>query len=93
MIADDAHTSSAAAATTAATSTPAQSTEAAPPKPPRPQTEAQKNEITLKEAFPGVDASVIRAVLRASGGRVEPAFNALLGVFYLNVLRIPYLTV
>ena len=73
MIADDAHTSSAAA-----TSVPAQSTETAPPKPPRPMTEAQKNELTLKEAFPSVDDSVIRAVLRASGGRVEPAFNALL---------------
>jgi hypothetical protein len=42
-------------------------------------TEAQKNEATLKEAFPSVDSGVIRAVLRASGGRVEPAFNALLG--------------
>ncbi|KAL6855384.1 ubiquitin-binding protein cue5 [Amphichorda felina] len=52
--------------------------EAAPAKPPRPLTEAQKNEMTLKEAFPGVDASVIKAVLSASGGRVEPAFNALL---------------
>jgi hypothetical protein len=41
------------------------STEAAPPKPPRPLTESQKNEI--------------KAVLRASSGKVEPAFNALLG--------------
>jgi len=52
--------------------------EAPPAKPPRPLTEAQKNEATLKEAFPSVDSGVIRAVLRASGGRVEPAFNALL---------------
>lgn len=61
--------------------TPAQdsSTEAAPPKPPRPVTEAQKNEMILKEAFPTVEDSVIKAVLRASGGKVEPAFNALLG--------------
>ncbi|KAH6608135.1 hypothetical protein Trco_004448, partial [Trichoderma cornu-damae] len=49
-----------------------------PPKPPRPMTEAQKNQIILKEAFPTVDDGVIRAVLSASGGHVEPAFNALL---------------
>lgn len=42
-------------------------------------TEAQKNQITLKEAFPTVDDNVIKAILRASGGQVEPAFNALLG--------------
>ncbi|KAH7320902.1 hypothetical protein B0I35DRAFT_407929 [Stachybotrys elegans] len=53
-------------------------TEAAPPKPPRPLTETQKNELILKEAFPGVEELVIKAVLSASGGRVEPAFNALL---------------
>ncbi|KAM3506828.1 hypothetical protein MY10362_002156 [Beauveria mimosiformis] len=52
--------------------------EVAPAKPPRPVSEAQKNEIILKEAFPSVDPGVIRAVLRASGGKVEPAFNALL---------------
>ncbi len=53
----------------------------APPKPPRPMTETQKNTITLKEAFPTVDDAVIRAVLSASGGQVEPAFNALLGMY------------
>lgn len=53
--------------------------EAPPPKPPRPMTEAQKNEMMLKEAFPSVDLGVIKAVLRASGGKVEPAFHALLG--------------
>ncbi|KAL9601319.1 MAG: hypothetical protein Q9219_002614 [cf. Caloplaca sp. 3 TL-2023] len=47
----------------------------APPKPPRPM---QQAENTLKEAFPSIDPSVIKAVLRASGGNVEPAFNALL---------------
>lgn len=56
----------------------ASTTDAPPPKPPRPLTEAQKNELILKEAFPSVDNNVIKAVLRASGGRVEPAFNALL---------------
>lgn len=59
-----------------------------PAKPPRPQTEAQKNETILKEAFPGVELGVIKAVLRASGGRVEPAFNALLGKEDINILRI-----
>lgn len=54
-------------------------TETGPQKPPRPQTEAQKNLQILKEAFPTVDQGVIKAVLSASGGRVEPAFNALLG--------------
>lgn len=56
-----------------------QPSEATPPKPPRPATATQNNEGMLKEAFPGVDNAVIKAVLRASGGRVEPAFNALLG--------------
>jgi hypothetical protein len=55
--------------------------EAAPPKPPRPISAQQQAENTLKEAFPTIDAAVVRAVLRASGGNVEPAFNALLGAF------------
>jgi hypothetical protein len=59
-------------------------TETAPAKPPRPLTEAQKNEMILKEAFPSVDQGVIKAVLRASGGNVEPAFNALLGMSYFK---------
>ena len=50
----------------------------APPKPPRPLTEQQKNEQTLKEAFPTVDAAVIKAVLTASRGQIEAAFHALL---------------
>lgn len=53
----------------------------APPKPPRPLSPQQIAENTLKEAFPSIDAAVVKAVLRASGGRVEPAFNALLGMF------------
>lgn len=52
----------------------------APPKPPRPLSPQQQAENTLKEAFPSIDAAVIKAVLTASGGRVEPAFNALLGM-------------
>ena len=54
--------------------------DAAPPKPPRPLAPEQQAENTLKEAFPSIDVAVIKAVLRASGGRVEPAFNALLGM-------------
>ncbi|KAL8739025.1 MAG: hypothetical protein Q9181_000307 [Wetmoreana brouardii] len=52
----------------------------APPKPPRPTNPLQQAENTLKEAFPSIDPTVIKAVLRASGGNVEPAFNALLGL-------------
>lgn len=54
--------------------------EAPPPKPPRPMNPEQQAESTLKEAFPTVDAAVVKAILRASGGRIEPAFNALLGM-------------
>lgn len=55
--------------------------DAAPPKPPRPAkpNPVKQAENTLKEAFPSIDIVVIKAVLRASGGNVEPAFNALLG--------------
>lgn len=57
--------------------------EGAPPKPPRPLSPQQQAENTLKEAFPSIEASVIKAVLVASGGNVEPAFNALLGKFII----------
>lgn len=50
-----------------------------PPKPPRPGNPTRQAESTLKEAFPNIDVAVIKAVLQASGGSVEPAFNALLG--------------
>lgn len=52
----------------------------APTKPPRPLSPQQQAENTLREAFPSIDAAVVKAVLSASGGRVEPAFNALLGM-------------
>jgi len=83
-------TTAAAATNTSQTQAPAQApapaqaqvqtptNETAPPQPPRPVSETQQNETILKEAFPSVEMSVIKAVLRASGGRVEPAFNALL---------------
>ncbi|KAL3459922.1 hypothetical protein BJX64DRAFT_263949 [Aspergillus heterothallicus] len=55
-------------------------TEAAPPKPPRPLSPQQQAENTLKEAFPSVETSVVKAVLMASSYDVERAFHALLGM-------------
>ena len=55
-------------------------TEIPPPKPPRPMSPQQQAENTLIEAFPGIDAKVVKAVLVASGWKVEPAFNALLSM-------------
>ncbi|KAI5206550.1 hypothetical protein E4T38_03750 [Aureobasidium subglaciale] len=52
--------------------------EDAPSKPTRPLSPQSQNEKTLKEAFPTIDPKVIKAVLIASNGNVEPAFNALL---------------
>jgi len=57
-----------------------QDEEAPPAKPPRPLSPQVQAENTLIEAFPGVDAKVVKAVLVASGGKVEPAFNALLSM-------------
>jgi len=59
-------------------------TEAAPPKPPRPLSPRQQAENTLKEAFPTLDASVVKAVLVASNWNVERAFHALLGMYRLD---------
>jgi hypothetical protein len=59
--------------------TPAPANEMPPTQPPRPITTQQNNEQILKEAFPNIDAAVIKAVLIASGGKMDPAFNALLG--------------
>ncbi|KAL6715038.1 ubiquitin-binding protein cue5 [Lecanora helva] len=66
--------------TTSTTPQPGSGEDEAPPKPPRPLSPQQQAENTLKEAFPSIDATVVKAVLRASGGKVEPAFNALLGM-------------
>ncbi|KAH8724856.1 hypothetical protein GQ44DRAFT_727363 [Phaeosphaeriaceae sp. PMI808] len=55
-----------------------EATEIPPPKPPRPMSPEQQAQNTLIEAFPDIDNNVIKAVLVASGGKVEPAFNALL---------------
>jgi hypothetical protein len=57
------------------------SDEPAPPaKPPRPLSPRAQAEKTLIEAFPTIDVPVVKAVLSASGGNVEPAFDALLGM-------------
>ncbi|OCK78043.1 hypothetical protein K432DRAFT_418238 [Lepidopterella palustris CBS 459.81] len=57
-----------------------QDEEAPPPKPPRPMSPQAQAENTLMEAFPGIDSKIVKAVLVASGGKVEPAFNALLSM-------------
>jgi hypothetical protein len=54
--------------------------DAASTKPARPISQREQNENTLREAFPTIDAAVVKAVLTASRGEVEPAFNALLGM-------------
>lgn len=58
---------------------PAYTHEMPPTQPPRPILAQQNNEHILKEAFPGIDATIIKAVLIASSGQIDPAFNALLG--------------
>lgn len=60
-------------------------TEIPPPKPPRPMSPEQQAQNTLIEAFPDIDTNVVKAVLVASGGKVEPAFNALLSTQLLKV--------
>lgn len=70
--------SNAATPNTANTPGTGSSDEVPPPKPPRPVSEAQKNQQILKEAFPSIEDAVIKAVLSASGGQIEAAFNALL---------------
>lgn len=52
--------------------------EPAPPQPPRPVDPITKVTNELKEAFPNVEDKYITAVLIASQGHVDPAFNALL---------------
>ena len=56
-------------------------TDIPPQKPPRPVDPNVQAQNTLIEAFPDVDSNVIKAVLVASGGKVEPAFNALLSAW------------
>ncbi|KAI9753467.1 MAG: hypothetical protein M4579_005151 [Chaenotheca gracillima] len=68
------------AKTASGTPKPGSGEDAAPPRPPRPLSPLQQAESTLKEAFPSIDGNVVKAVLTASGGKVEPAFNALLSM-------------
>jgi hypothetical protein len=63
--------------------------EVPPAKPPRPVDPRVQAEATLREAFPGVEPGVVKAVLAASGGQVEPAFNALLGMTDPDAAREP----
>lgn len=51
-----------------------------PPQPPRPLSPFQQSQLTLTEAFPSVESKVVRAVLIASGGELDPAFNGLLSL-------------
>ncbi|KAL2802790.1 hypothetical protein BJX63DRAFT_440610 [Aspergillus granulosus] len=67
-------------ATPTSSAPPPSATEAPPPKPPRPLSPQQQAENTLKEAFPSVELSVVKAVLMASSYDVERAFHALLGM-------------
>ncbi|OSS44181.1 hypothetical protein B5807_11229 [Epicoccum nigrum] len=57
-----------------------QAEEIPPQKPPRPADPNVQAQNTLIEAFPDIDTNVVKAVLLASGGKVEPAFNALLSM-------------
>ena len=57
-----------------------------PAQPSRPKSPFSQAEVTLIEAFPGLDAKVVKAVLVASGGKLEPAFNALLSQYNVNIL-------
>ncbi|GMM37930.1 ubiquitin-binding protein [Saccharomycopsis crataegensis] len=49
-----------------------------PPRPPRPLSPRQKAKKTLQDAFPNMEEKYINAVLIASEGDLNPAFNALL---------------
>ncbi|EMG47778.1 CUE5 Ubiquitin-binding protein CUE5 [Candida maltosa Xu316] len=49
-----------------------------PPQPPRPKDPTQQVIDDLKEAFPTIEEKIITAVLIASQGNPDPAFNALL---------------
>ncbi|KAI1083822.1 hypothetical protein F5B20DRAFT_576753 [Whalleya microplaca] len=85
---DGAHpTSTSSAAANPAANPAPDAGETPPAKPPRPLTEQQKNELILKEAFPDIEAAVIKAVLAASRGQIDPAFNALLGMSDPDAIR------
>ncbi|QFZ30000.1 putative CUE domain-containing protein [Clavispora lusitaniae] len=62
----------------AAESKPEEAEEDAPPPPMRPLSPLSQIKKDLKDAFPSSEDRIIEAVLIASEGRVDPAFNALL---------------
>jgi len=66
--------------------------EQAPPRPPRPGGPPPPPHKTKNEPIPRNDAPGRKAVLIASGGKVEPAFNALLGMLYPCILKTITLT-
>ncbi|KAK9467886.1 hypothetical protein V1512DRAFT_260296 [Lipomyces arxii] len=55
-------------------------TEHAPSPPPRPLSPFSQAEKTLQEMFPNIDRAVVKAILIASAGQLDPAFNALLSM-------------
>lgn len=63
--------------------------ENAPAKPPRRLSLQSQNQATLEEAFPGIEPAVVRAVLVASRGDLEPAFNALLSMSDPSAVETP----
>lgn len=50
----------------------------APPQPARPVNQLSRVTNDLKDAFPDIEDKIIKAVLIASQGAIDPAFNALL---------------
>lgn len=58
-------------------------------KPPRRLSLQSQNQATLEEAFPSIDPTVVRAVLVASRGDLEPAFNALLSMSDPSAVETP----
>ncbi|ANB11849.1 Cue5p [Sugiyamaella lignohabitans] len=74
-------TTTTATSTTGATEGDGEGEDGKPPaKPARPMSPHAEAQATLEEAFPGVEKSVIRAVLIASQYKLDPAFNALLAM-------------
>lgn len=51
-----------------------------PPKPHRPLSPFSQAHLTLSEAFPTIEPKVVLAILIASSGLVDPAFNGLLSL-------------
>lgn len=52
----------------------------APPKPARPLSPFAEKQLILTEAFPSIEVNVVRAILIAAQGQLDPAFNALLSL-------------